>query len=328
MKTEALVAETAWSPRSQRNLLRERALREKLTNCDKWTGYHEREVAEAEESKARQLRHSVETKDSYPEWLSQTLRDLEDNRRRLAAFKEQRAQIEAEIEGLAPSPAQIAERAERQSYAGQLSGERVEKDKHIDATLKVFRRLLGERQELTAKLLKAAEAADLTVGDDGLDARRFDELFATLPEDLLAASVRWHDWFVGKGDELKRYVVVVGELTLPESIASAGVHRFGDKVELADDKAAELLREICPLGRARHDLGWSFEPPRIMPLAEFEALVGDSPEHAEHRVSQRNSEFEAKLKAQYEVEYGEALRAYRRELRAQGRLMGGNPADD
>jgi len=191
--------------------------------------------------------------------------------------------------------------------------------------------LLEERAELTAKILTAAEAVDLTVGGDKLDAERFNQLLASLPEEVTATSERWYGWFIGDQGGMKSYAVVVDELTLPESLARANSYRFGDKVELTDQEASELLRDICPVGKARHDLAWSYEPPRIMPLKEFEALVREAADKggtAQDLVSRRNMEREEQLKEQYIPEYREVIREHRKAMRGDGLLIGGDPHND
>ena len=89
MSITAEETEIVFTPRSQRSLLQEADLRAKLAKCQDWIGHHERKIGELEESKARQLKHSVEA-GHVPDFLGRTLEELEDEKRQLAAFQEQR----------------------------------------------------------------------------------------------------------------------------------------------------------------------------------------------------------------------------------------------
>jgi len=326
MKNEVNQTTAAYSLRSQRNLGREAELRGDLAKCEARIGYSERKIAELEADKARQLKASLRGGGGGGQWLGRTLEELEGKNREAVAYREQRDHIQTEIANLAPGPAQAAERAQRQNHLAQLATDRLKKDELAEGALKGLRRLLEERAELTAKMLKAAEAIDLTIGEDRLDSRRFEELLVSLPEDLLAGSNRWHVWFIGKQQGLKPYVVVVEKLTLPESLARANFYRFGEKVELTDEEARNLLHEICPIGRATWDTSWAYEAPRIMPVEVFEGFLrkasGDL-KTAEKLVYERNQEHEQKLKNQYAEEYQEALRQRQKLLRGQGLIIGG-----
>jgi hypothetical protein len=190
MKNEVNETNTRYSLRSQRTVLEEDRLRGNLEKIDGLMRFTEKKIGELEKDKAHTLR-GIPDENVNQTFLSFTLHALEDNRRKLAAYKEERASAEKIIAEVAPTPAQATERAERQNYLANLTGERMQKDRLIEGALNAFRRLLKERAELTAKMTKAAEAADFTVGDDGLDGRRFDELVLSLPEGLVARSERW-----------------------------------------------------------------------------------------------------------------------------------------
>ncbi len=261
-----------YSARSQRSMLDEERLRGELAEIGKLVQYTERKKAEAEQLKARYLKLAAEGGRSGHDslTLARGLQELEDARRVLAAYDEQRKAIEARIAGLALSPAQVVERRERQNYVAQLTDERHKKDQHIDGALKAVRRLLQERRELSAKIQKSADAAEITPGADGLDAQRFDELLAALPEDLLTESNRWAGWFLGT-QSAKPYVVRDRLLVLPETLASHGVYCFGERVELSDEQARELLREDRP---ARTNVApWRCAPPSIMTVEAWDAAV-------------------------------------------------------
>ena len=325
MKNEPTQTET-FSPRSQRVLIFEKGLRAKLAKCEARIGYLERKIREGEQTKTRQMKCVVEGKTQNTQYLGDMLRALEDSNREVSAFREQRTQIQSEIAALAPTPASAAERSERQRYLARLAAERLEKDRLAEGALKGLRRLLEERAQLTAKMADAAQAADFMIADDNLDAQRFDELLASLPEGVAAESERWLAWFTGKEEGLKSYAVVVdqAERLEPETLACAGFHGFGETVQLTDREASQLLRAVYPQGTIRHDSRWSYEPPRIMPLEAFEALQSEAADEgvsAQVVVARRNQEQEEQLRDQYGDKYQEALRIHREELRAKGLLV-------
>jgi hypothetical protein len=271
MKNEGNQTNTAYSLRSQRSLLREVELSADLRKCEGLVGYTERRIAELEEDKARQLKGSLSHDGMDRLVLARTLEQLESENRIVIPYREQRDQIQAEIDKLGASPAQAAERAERHRYLAKLAADRVQKDQLVEGALNGLRRLLKERGELTGKMLKGAEAADFTVDDDGLDARRFDELLAALPGELALSSEHWLEWFLGKGESLKTYVVRDKSLTVPETLANPGVVHFGDRIELRQDQARELLRNDRPARDPNES--WRHLPPSIMTVEGYEAMV-------------------------------------------------------
>lgn len=72
-----------------------------------------------------------------------------------------------------------------------MAAERLEKDKQVNDALASLRQAIQERTGLTARMKESAAALDFTSDGDSLDAQRFDELVASLPEDLLAGSQLW-----------------------------------------------------------------------------------------------------------------------------------------
>jgi len=320
-----------YSARSQRNWLAQRKFEQNRERCEALIGYCERQIARLEVIKESIVNAQTHGKGSTSS-LGLYLTELAERTAELTAYKERKAVLQSQIEALLnPAPQQVAERQERQNYLAKLAAERLEKDRLVGGAIKGLRGLLEERAELTAKILMGAEAADLTVGGDKLDAERFKELLASLPAEVTATSERWHGWFVGDEGGTQSFAVVVDELTLPESLARAHSYSFSDRVELTDEEASELVRDICPVGKAGHDLAWSYEPPRIMPLKEFEALVREAADKGgtpQDLVSRRNMEREEQLKEQYVPEYREVVREHRKAMRAAGLLIGGDPRDD
>jgi hypothetical protein len=271
MKNELNQTDTVCSPRSQRSLIAEDNLRRDLGKIDDLIGLTQRQIAELEKAKARQMGMLAKVRGVDQVYLSHLLADLEDKRRKLAAYKEQRAFDENTITQLAPTPASITERAERQQYLAGLAIERLGKDTRVNDLISSLRKALRERAELTATMKESAATLDFTSKDDFLDAQRFDELLALLPEGLLARSERWAGWFLGKQKDAKSYIVRDRLLVIPESLATHGIYRFGDRVELREEEAQEFLRKDRPAPERNEP--WHKAPPSIMTIEDWEAAT-------------------------------------------------------
>ena len=264
--------EEQWSARSQRSLLREAELRRGLASIDAAIIYTENQIAEEERVCSEMAQPSVSNGDYFLHpALQQRMSELRNSRDYLALCKEQRAKLQAEIDALYPNEKQAEARLENQQRLLQLVSERLERDRETAGFVKHLHRVLAARAELTTKIADACAAIELVLVEDGLDARRFDELLAALPADLLAASQRWEAVFTGKQEGLKTYIVRAERIVLPETLASNGVFRFGELVELTEAQASELLREGYP--SADPACPWRRAPSQIIDVEEFEAAV-------------------------------------------------------
>jgi hypothetical protein len=275
MKTELNQTDATYSLRSQRNLVEEDQLRGNLQWIDDLIGGAERKILQGEKDKASLLRTSGRKVDHSV--LSMVLEELEDTRRKLEAYKEERASVEKMIVQLAPSPGALGARAKEQQQLGQLAAERLEKDKRVNDLVGSLRQALQERAGLTVRMNKSASILDFTSNDDFLDARRFDELPASLPEDLLVWSENRAAWFLGKQKDVKAYIVRDRLLVIPETLASHGVYHFGDRIELTEERARELMREDRPA--PTNDAPWRCAPPSIMTVKAWEAATVSAAEH-------------------------------------------------
>ena len=118
-------------------------------------------------------------------------------------------------------------------------------------------------------MLETAKAIDLS--HDGLDAERFDNLLASLPAELYPASERWTARFLGQPQDAKAYIVRDGRLVLQESVASCGLYRRGDKIELDEDQGHDLMRQDRPAPTP--EAPWRCAPPSILTVQAYEAAV-------------------------------------------------------
>lgn len=180
--------EQKWSMISQRARLELARLEADLDKCKGLIFWHEKEVKRCEEISAHQVGLAVRGDGTADYWMPQSLEQLENMRRRVAAFKEHSAALQAKIDALAHPTAQLAERAEKCSLLAKLAAERLDKDRLADRALQELRRILGERAQLTALMSEAASAADFTIVDDCLDKLRFKTLSNLLPAELAATS--------------------------------------------------------------------------------------------------------------------------------------------
>jgi len=267
MKNEVNQTTTAYSLRSQRAMIEEDRLRGNLEKIDGLIRHAEMKIAELERDKARTLAQ-IPTENVNQTFLSFTLEALEDNHRKLAAYKEERASAEKTIAQLAPSPAALAARTKEQQQLAQLAAERLEKDREVNDAVASLRQVLKARAALTSKMRESAASLDFTSNDEFLDAQPFDELLASLPEDLLARSQDRAAWFLGKHKDMKPYIVRVRLLVIPETLVSHGVYHFGDRIELSDKEARGLMRKDRPA--PTRDARWRCTPPSVVTVEAWD----------------------------------------------------------
>jgi hypothetical protein len=312
----------ARNSRSQRGLQQRQELRDNLSQVQNRLRYLGNQISEGEESKAWLLKHSVGSHaephhaSSYFLGLQKQIVELSALRGTFAVVEEQRVFLQAEIEKLDPKPSDVKARGENQSRLAKLTADRLEKDREADAALQVLRGLLQQRGQMTAKMMECASTIEFTVdGEKGLDARRFDELLASLPEEFSGTSERWADWFLGQQKSVKTYIVRDERLVLPETLENHGVYRFGEEIQLTENEARELLREDRSEPRAERP--GRCIPPSIITVEAYEQAVSDAEakgvdvddilfwQNSERGwVISPSSRFSVKLKAKRQVQLG------------------------
>jgi hypothetical protein len=255
-----------FSTRSQASFRREQELKEEIGKIENQRRYSERKLAELETAKERLSKSVLAGDTAMHGALALTLREIEDEQRKVKVFEEL-------IGGLRKQIAQIQEsvaagrqrRIEGLKAVGKLAITRTESDLAIERLLADLRRGLQERAETSRKMQEAGKEIELSTD---WDTERYDQLLAILPETMLPASERWSAKFLGKREGTKEYVVRVDQLLLPETLAHSGVYFFGDIVRLLDDEARELLRENVRAPRS--NAPWGVAPAKIMPLGDFQ----------------------------------------------------------
>ena len=291
------------SARSQASILQEKHLQISLKKVETAITRTQERIEELEIDIARVTKDVLNDGRVYLQRkLDEEIAELTTQRGRIDPYNHERARIQAEIEGLFPSPAQVQARAEQQGQFAKLENERLGKDRRADQLLAELRQILRERNELTTEMAKSAELFDLTVSGDALDASRFEQLLASLPEELLASSERWHAWFFGKPKDVKSYVVCEEHLEVRETLAHHGIYRFGELIQLPEKEAREFLRRDRP--DPERPGQWNYLSPSIMTVEAYEAAAAEAKEKGSSVTSMMASEkdkFEWEAKQQYDA---------------------------
>jgi hypothetical protein len=199
------------------------------------------QVKRLTESVRQTTQHLVTAGNVMPGFLGDMSRDLDDEKRRLAAFNEHASSLQDQIRKLeAPSREEASKRLKEQCAFAAVAGERFTLDSEMAAVVDQLRLMLQKRGALSEAMRKHAEEFDLRIAQDVLDERRFEALLESLPDDLGEKSRDWAAWFCGMRAPGSLPCTVTKAVTLPESLAHNGVHAAGDVIYLTPGRAAEL----------------------------------------------------------------------------------------
>jgi uncharacterized phage infection (PIP) family protein YhgE len=269
--------------------------------------YHQEDALQAQLSALQgQIRHSqseIETAQANIERLSQNVArgmqwastlipesasKVRSEQDKLAALEPVKDKIQAQIDALRePSPAEMETRAQHQKAVAALALERLEIDRTLAKTCLTLCGILEERAEITRRMSGILGEIELTPID--LDESRFDKLRKSLPEDLEGASAEWVDWFLGENQsgriKTEPYIVKDEVLYIDQTLASAGVFRRGEQVNLTEKQMAEIrskeehvvghLTETLPDGALRSGERTEFFRPRIESVGGGVRSVGE-----------------------------------------------------
>ncbi|MBZ5697906.1 MAG: hypothetical protein LAN18_05105 [Acidobacteriia bacterium] len=263
-----------FSAQSRKNLFQQDLIQSRIRDVQNIRSVEQREIDELSGYRKDWHEASLKPKgETFIQYVHDADADLKRLRERTQSCDEHIAELEAEKAKLIPSSEQAHARAERQQLLASLAIERLGKDREIAKVLANLRSLLGERSGLTAKMMEIVPSIDFTVDGD-LDARPFNDLLAALPSDLAGDSERWLDWFLGSNKIAKPYVVRDERLVVAETLANAGIYQRGERIELSDERAVELLRENRPsTDTEKH---WRRLPPSIITLENYEAALASA----------------------------------------------------
>ena len=239
-------AESIWSPRSQKSMLRQLELEAAQEKCRNQIAFAEKRIAQQREVADRQTATVAEGNNfTIRQVLNQTLADIEEREREIAAFRKREKSLQCEIEGLALSPTEAAQRAKLQSAIAAEIIERFRKDAAIDALLQKLRKALQERAALTTEIVQAALMLDFPASAD-FDAARFAALLDSLPAELASHSREWVNWFLGQEGKREPHTIGSKAAVLAETLACANVFRPGECVFLTEEEAAKLPSDEAP----------------------------------------------------------------------------------
>jgi chromosome segregation ATPase len=188
-----------YNDRSQRSLAEESKLRKELERITLHISHVEGGLADLEKDKLKIARSiAVGERDRFDQrHLDECIRRLNETRDSLKAYQEARAGIEQAIAKCSPTPEQIQARRALQTEFTKLAADRLKKTREVERLLQQLRQALQERVEVAEKMRKVAEALECEISGDGLDESRFEGCLASLPDNLLSASERWHEVIIG-----------------------------------------------------------------------------------------------------------------------------------
>ncbi len=270
MKKSRKFAESIWSPRSQKSMLRQLELEAKLAKCRDQIAFSEKKIAQEKETAASQTAvtadggsHNVRLA------MSRTLAGIEERERELAAFREWEKSLQAQIRALAPSSAEAATRARSQGEMAALVMKRFGGDAAIDVALGKLRTALQERAKLSAEIVKLAGDLEFAATAD-FDEGRFAALLNSLPADVAARSHDWVNWFFGQESAREPHAVGAKPLVMAETLASAGVFRPGETAMLTKAQIAKLPPDETKHIPTPQEMEEAVTPPKPAQADDFE----------------------------------------------------------
>lgn len=262
-------ADSIWSPRSQKSMLRQLELEAAQGKCRNQIAFGQKRIAQEKEAAERQTATVADGNNfNIRHALNKTLADIEEREREVAAFRKRENSLQAEIKGLALSPAQAMQRAELQAAIAADVIQRCAKDSAIDALVQKLRKVLEERAALTTKIVQTALMLDFSPTAN-FDAARFAALLDSLPTKLEPQSIAWVNWFLGQEGKKEPCTIGKKSAVLAETLACANVFRAGEYVFLTKEEIAKLPSD---------------ETPQPLPgPVEMEALAGNNLDSGERQ---------------------------------------------
>jgi len=241
----------SYSPRSQRQELRLRQLRDELTEAED-AARGSRAWIERLESEADKWAQS--SRWYAKESLSEKLQSLHKEKLLLPVYEKRVASIKAQIGELEHlSAEQAAARAKGQADFADAVLKRLAKVREIDAAVASLRRLLEQHAAISAELENLAGKIDFSNGN--FDQARFRELLERLPAAMLPESQEWLPWLFGEDRENRQaYSVGPNRLSFEETLASAHVYEPHETCYLHEAEAEPQLKE------RRNEHGFFYAP--------------------------------------------------------------------
>ena len=290
----------AWAARSRKDIRTEQALQKELERCNALKRRAEGTLAGLAEEKKRALKLVKDGEGWADAFLRDALQKIEDEQRKLVAFKEIAEKASSNLEDFrAGMTAYAPYRTRTQNALADLAGARLEVDHELERLLCEALAMLRVREETTACMRRQAAAIGLNCSfEAGVPA----SLHEALSLEIVSASKTWNARFLGEEEHLKPYVVVCNDFEPEETLARKASYSFGETVYLLEEEAAEFLRDDRPQPNGR---GWDTLPPDLMTVEAFAAVQAESGRKGpllKYVLQQKHSELEQKRREAYLLE--------------------------
>jgi hypothetical protein len=213
-----------------------------LTRCAAQQQYWERRLVTAEEGKKRWTAQLTDGNGRAHTILQGFVREVTEAQGMIASFKERAIEVQKQIDALALSPKDAAQRAKDQEVVAMLLLARGSLDGQIDSLLALTHKTLARRAALSSELRERVSALEFSYNLN-LDTERFEALAHTLPKEIAAESKRFTDHFLGLEEDLALFEVPIGTLMLDETLTRHGAYRTGDRPLVNGRERAEFMRK-------------------------------------------------------------------------------------
>jgi hypothetical protein len=242
-RAKKAVHKRTWSGTSQDRVKKRWQLEGQLTRCAAQQQYWERRLVTAEEGKKRWTAQLTDGNGRAHTILQGFVREVTEAQGMIASFKERAIEVQKQIDALALSPKDAAQRAKDQEVVAMLLLARGSLDGQIDSLLALTHKTLARRAALSSELRERVSALEFSYNLN-LDTERFEALSRTLPKEIAAESKRFTDHFFGLEEDLAPFEIPRGTLILDETLTRHGAYRTGDRPLLNSKEKAEFMRKM------------------------------------------------------------------------------------
>jgi len=230
------------SATSQGRVKKRWELERQLTACGDQQKYWERRLVTAEEGKKRWTAQLTDGNGRAHTILQTFVKEVAEAQGMVVSFKECAVELQKQIDALALSPKDAAQRAKDQEVVAMLLLARGSLDGQIDSLLALTHKTLARRAALSSELRERVSALEFSYNLN-LDTERFEALAHTLPKEIAAESKRFTDHFLGLEEDLALFEVPIGTLMLDETLTRHGAYRTGDRPLVNGRERAEFMRK-------------------------------------------------------------------------------------
>ena len=241
-RAKKAVHKRTWSGTSQDRVKKRWQLEGQLTRCAAQQQYWERRLVTAEEGKKRWTAQLTDGNGRAHTILQTFVKEVAEAQGMVVSFKECAVELQKQIDALALSPKDAAQRAKDQEIVAMLLLARGSLDGQIDSLLALTHKTLARRAALSSELRERVSALEFSYNLN-LDTERFEALAHTLPKEIAAESKRFTDHFLGLEEDLALFEVTIGTLMLDETLTRHGAYRSGDRPLVNGRERAEFMRK-------------------------------------------------------------------------------------